>query len=170
MKEGYGRVWLYTILLLMQIFLSDYVNIGPYIYLCCLPLLVILLPIEQNTSISMGLAFLAGLIVDLLGDGIPGLNAAAAVALAAVRKPLFWAFFNKNNIDRGDLPSIQEAGIFRHINFLAASLAVFFIVYIGLDSAGMESILTTVLRFVLSIAANLVLLVVLDYFMLNAHR
>jgi rod shape-determining protein MreD len=170
MKDNWGRILFYVIILALQIVLSGYVNIGPYIYLCCLPLLVIYLPLDQETGVSMIVAFACGLIVDFLCDGIMGLNAAAAVALAAVRKPLYAACFSKDNLERAVIPTIQEAGVLRHINFILVSLAVYFIVYICLDSVGMESLTTTLLRFVLSCAANLVLILALDYSMFNSRR
>ena len=170
MKDNWGRILFCAILLLIQIVLSGYVNVGPYIYLCCLPLLVIYLPLYQETGVSMIIAFACGLVVDVLCDGITGLNAAAAVALAAARKPLYAACFSKDNLERAVIPTIQEAGVLRHINFILASLAVYFIVYICLDSVGMESLQTTLLRFVLSCAANLVIIRALDYSMFNSRR
>ena len=170
MKDNWGRFWFYAALLIIQIVLSGYVNVGPYIYLCCLPLIVIYLPLYQEISLSMLIAFGCGLLVDILCDGIVGLNAAAAVALAALRKPIFAAFFTKDNIERAVIPTIRETGVFRHVNFIFTSLMVFFLVYICLDSVGMESIQTTVLRLVLSCAANLVLILAIDYFMFNTRR
>ena len=170
MKDNWGRFWFYAALPIIQIVLSGYVNVGPYIYLCCLPLIVIYLPLYQETSLSMLIAFGCGLLMDILCDGIVGLNAAAAVALAALRKPIFAAFFTKDNIERAVIPTIRETGVFRHVNFIFTSLMVFFLVYICLDSVGMESIQTTVLRLVLSCAANLVLILAIDYFMFNTRR
>ena len=170
MKDNWGRFMFFAALLLIQIVLSDYVNVGPYIYLCCLPLIVIYLPLYQETFLSMLIAFGCGLVVDILCDGILGLNAAAAVALAAVRKPLFAAFFTRDNLERGVIPTIRETGIFRHINFIFISLLIYFLVYIGLDSVGMESLQTTLLRLVLSCAANLALVLAIDYFMFNSRR
>lgn len=170
MKDNWGRFWFYAALLIIQIVLSGYVNVGPYIYLCCLPLIVIYLPLYQETSLSMLIAFGCGLLMDILCDGIVGLNAAAAVALAALRKPIFAAFFTKDNIERAVIPTIRETGVFRHVNFIFTFLMVFFLVYICLDSVGMESIQTTVLRLVLSCAANLVLILAIDYFMFNTRR
>ena len=170
MKDNWGRFMFFAALLLIQIVLSDYVNVGPYIYLCCLPLIVIYLPLYQETFLSMLIAFGCGLVVDILCDGILGLNAAAAVALAAVRKPLFAAFFTRDNLERGVIPTIRETGIFRHINFIFISLLIYFLVYIGLDSVDMESLQTTLLRLVLSCAANLALVLAIDYFMFNSRR
>jgi len=170
MKNRLGYILFYVILLLIQVVLSDFVNIGPYIYLCCLPLLVLYLPLDQHPVVSMLLAFLLGLTVDILCDGIPGLNAAAAVALAAVRRPLYSAFFTRDSLDRALIPTIQEVGILRHANLIFSSLAVYFIVYICLDAVGMESLTTTLLRLALSCIANLVLILALDFFMLNTRE
>ena len=170
MKDSWGRYMFYAALLIIQIVLSGYVNVGPYIYLCCIPLIVIYLPLYQQTSLSMLIAFGCGLIIDILCDGIVGLNAAAAVALAAVRRPLFAAFFTKDNLNRAVIPTIRESGVARHVNFILSSLLVYFLVYICLDSVGMESLQTTLLRLLLSVAANLVLVLAIYYFMFNSRR
>lgn len=170
MKDSWGRYMFYAALLIIQIVLSGYVNVGPYIYLCCIPLIVIYLPLYQQTSLSMLIAFGCGLIIDILCDGIVGLNAAAAVALAAVRRPLFAAFFTKDNLNRAVIPTIRESGVARHVNFILSSLLVYFLVYICLDSVGMESLQTTLLRLLLSVAANLILVLAIDYFMFNSRR
>lgn len=170
MKDNWGRFMFFATLLIIQIVLSKYANVGPYIYLCCLPLIVIYLPLYQETFLSMLTAFGCGLAVDVLCDGIVGLNAAASVALAAVRKPLFAAFFTRDNLERAVIPTIHETGVMRHINYIFISLLIYFIVYICLDSVGMESLQTTLLRLVLSCAANLVLVLAIDYFMFNSRR
>lgn len=170
MKDSWGRYMFYAALLIIQIVLSGYVNVGPYIYLCCIPLIVIYLPLYQQTSLSMLIAFGCGLLIDILCDGIVGLNAAAAVALAAVRRPLFAAFFTKDNLERAVIPTIRESGVARHVNFILSSLLVYFLVYICLDSVGMESLQTTLLRLLLSVAANLVLVLAIVYFMFNSRR
>ena len=170
MKGNLGRILFYLIMLAVQIVLSDHVNIGPYIYLCCLPLLVLSLPLYQDTAVSMVLAFLLGLVVDILCDGIIGLNAAAAVALAAVRKPLYAAFFSKDSLERAYIPTMQETGFIRHFNFILASVVVYFLVYICLDSAGMESLQTTLLRLLLSCVSNAAVILLLDYSLFNSQK
>jgi len=170
MKESLGRFFVIAAMLVIQIVLSDYVNVGPYIYLCCLPLIVLYLPLQQESYLSMLIAFGCGLAVDILCDGIVGLNAAATVALAAVRRPLYAAFFTKDSLERGIIPTIRETGVLRHVNYIFVSLLVYFLVYIGLDSVGMETLMTSLLRLVLSCTVNLVLILAIDYFMLNPRR
>ena len=159
MKTNPSKILFCAVVLFIQIVLSDFVNIGPYVYLCTVPMLVIYLSMDQDSIVSMLLALGFGLAVDALEDGVLGLNAVSAVALAAVRKPLFTI-----------IPSIQEVGIFKHINYILCSLVVYFVVYIFFDSIGLESFSTSLLRLVFSCAANLLLILGLDYFLLNTRR
>lgn len=170
MKTNPSKILFCAVVLFIQIVLSDFVNIGPYVYLCTVPMLVIYLSMDQDSIVSMLLALGFGLAVDALEDGVLGLNAVSAVALAAVRKPLFTIFFSKENLNRAVIPSIQEVGIFKHINYILCSLVVYFVVYIFFDSIGLESFSTSLLRLVFSCAANLLLILGLDYFLLNTRR
>ena len=85
MKTNPSKILFCAVVLLIQIVLSDFVNIGPYVYLCTVPMLVIYLSMDQDSIGSMLLAFGFGLAVDALEDGVLGLNAVSAVALAAVQ-------------------------------------------------------------------------------------
>ncbi len=145
------------LLLFMQLLVSGYINIWPMLYIAVFPLVLILLPYKTNSTPSMCIAFVLGLLVDILSDGILGLNATSAVALAYFRPVIFRLFVNKNTLE--NLVEINHGalGLSQFISITALSYATFFIFYITLDSWGYFSFIYTTIRFLINIVANTVI-------------
>ena len=76
-KSGFFAV--YAILVVAQMLLSNYFHLTQYILLSILPVMVLCIPLNVSTSASMVIAFVTGLLVDLLSEGLLGLNALAVV-------------------------------------------------------------------------------------------
>ncbi|MBQ5401675.1 MAG: hypothetical protein IIU16_02040, partial [Bacteroidales bacterium] len=84
------QIIIYAVVILLQVIINNYVNLGPMIYICLIPLLIIYLPLDQKPYLSLIIAFGLGLIIDILSDGVLGLNAGAATLIALVYRPLFY--------------------------------------------------------------------------------
>ena len=152
--NSFKYIFLGVILLLIQLLISGYVNIWPMLYIAVFPLLLITIPYNCNKTLAIVTAFAYGMIIDLLSDGVPGLNAAAAVALAYLR-PLFFRLV----IPKSTLENLTDVTT-RHISFTqflmitGLSYSIFFILYIILDAWGYFSFLYTFARFIINIIAN----------------
>lgn len=86
MKGNLWNIILYCLIFILQILICNYVDIGAYVYICILPLIIINIPMKTNINITMLAAFGIGLLLDMFAGGVMGLNAAAATMLA---KPVF---------------------------------------------------------------------------------
>jgi hypothetical protein len=94
----------------------------------------------------MLIAFASGLAVDWLAEGVIGLNAAALVPVALLRKSLIRIYFGEDLITRKDSFSLRKYGIAKVSAALFSALAVFLIIYIVLDGAGTRTILFNLIR------------------------
>jgi hypothetical protein len=83
---------LYFLMVLGQMVLCNFADFGPYIMLTMLPAMVICIPLTVSTPLCMFIAFATGLSVDWLSEGLIGINAAALVPVALMRKPLIRFF------------------------------------------------------------------------------
>lgn len=144
------------LLIICQILLSGYVNIWPVLYIAIFPQFLVLLPSSLNRSLYLVVAFILGLAIDIFADGVPGLNAAALVAMAYAR-PLVLKFV----LTRGGLESTETLPLLprtvelpKLVLLNAIMLAIFFTVYVVLDSAGSFTFWYTILKIVLCIIAN----------------
>lgn len=141
-------------LLLIQLLISGYINIWPMLYIAVFPLLVITLPYTCNHIVSILVAFCFGLLIDILSDGVLGLNAASIVALAYFRPLLFRVAVSKTTLENTIEITQRTIGTTQFLLVTALSYALFFTIYIALDSWGYFSFIYTTARFLLNIIIN----------------
>lgn len=152
--------WKYTtlgvLLIICQILLSEYVNIWPVLYIAIFPQFIILLPPAMNRSLYMLVAFALGLAIDIFADGVPGLNASALVAMAYSRPFMLKLVFSRANIESSDnLPLLPRSVEPQKLAVLDVIMhAIFFTVYILLDSAGSFSFWYTLFKIAICIIVN----------------
>ena len=145
-----------AIVIVCQILVSEYVNIWAVLYIAVFPQFVILLPPTINRSVYLLIAFALGLSIDLFADGVLGLNAAALTAMAYIRPAILKFTVPKTSFESYDnqplIPRTVELPKLALLDTLL--LAVFFTVYVLLDSAVSFSAGYTLLKIVLCVAAN----------------
>ncbi|MBR0223317.1 MAG: hypothetical protein IJL93_03475 [Bacteroidales bacterium] len=125
---------IYCILLfLLQLVLSDYVHLGPWVCLSLLPLLILQIPLSRSPHVVMLIAFGLGLGLDILSDGVPGLNAFAAVLAAAPRKFFYRLLVNSDRQDKTEVPLLQEVGLVKYLKYLGLLAAIYLAAYILVD-------------------------------------
>lgn len=163
------QIIIYAVVILLQIIINNYVYLGPMVYICLIPLLVMYLPLDQKPYISLIIAFGLGLIIDILSDGVLGLNAGAATLLALVYKPLFYPVFQKNNYSKKFIPAIRESNIWHHVLYLLIIIAIYFLFYIAFDGLATTTLIVSLTRYLVNVAVNLVLAVVVDVTLFNKN-
>ncbi len=141
-------------LFLIQLLASGYINIWPILYIAVFPLLLIILPYNYNRIAAMFTAFGFGLLIDITSDGVLGLNAAAAVALTYFRPFIFRLVISKTTLENITELSTFKIATTQFIIITALSYAIFFALYITLDSWGYFSFLYTAARFLLNVVVN----------------
>ena len=159
MNLPFKYITLGAIIIICQILLSEYVNIWPVLYIAIFPLFIILLPANINRSASMLIAFLLGLCIDITADGVIGLNAAALVAMAYCREFVLKLTLSKGNLESAEnLPiSTRTVEIPKLLTINLLMLAIFFTVYVLLDSAASFPPLYTILKIALCVAVNCII-------------
>ena len=153
----------YVLLAAAQIIICNYMFLGPLVTLTLLPPLVMFLPLSQKTSVSMAVAFITGLAVDWISDGVLGLNTAALVPVALLQKPLIRLFVGDDIVVRGDAVSVNKSGWFKVLAPGAVALGLFLAIYIILDGAGTKTFLFNLGRWGCSFAACLPLEAIMVY-------
>ena len=127
---------LYCLLLIGQLILCNYATLGPYIMLSMLPAMVLCIPPSISTITGMFIAFASGLSVDWLSEGLLGLNTAAILPVALMRKGVIKIFMGEDIISRGDRFSYRKNGFAKISAAHSVCLITFLALYIILDGAG----------------------------------
>lgn len=162
MRKSYTAL-VYILLVVVQILLCNYFHVTPYITLSILPIMILCLPLKISTVAAMIIAFVTGLSVDFLAEGLIGINALALVPVAYVRKSLIGFVFGEDLISRGEDFSIRKNGLGEVSMAILLVQSLFLIIYIAADGAGTRPFWFNAARFGASLAAGyLVALLLVD--------
>lgn len=159
MRTGQNSKVLFIFLLICQIALCNFAHLGPYIMLSILPAMIMCIPLTVGTAGCMMIAFLTGLSVDWLSEGLIGINAAALIPVALARKTLIRVILGEDMINRMDSFSIRKNGLGKISTLMIAAGIIFLAVYITLDGAGTRPFWFCASRFGASLLANTALAV-----------
>ena len=144
----------YIFLLLVQLIISNYFRFTPYIMLSILPVMVLCISTRLDTLWTMLIAFATGMTVDLLSDGLLGLNALALVPVAFFRNPIIQLIFGKEIFARKEDFTLRSSGFAQVGLALLLAQALFLALYIWADGAGMRPFSFNLYRFLASLGAG----------------
>ena len=154
MRTGHNTKALYICLLICQIALCNFAHLGPYVMLSVLPAMIMCIPLSVGTAGCMLIAFLSGLSVDWLSEGLIGINAASLVPVALARTTLIRVILGEDMINRKDSFSIRKNGLGKILTLMIAAGIIFLAIYITLDGAGTRPFWFRATRFGVSLLAN----------------
>lgn len=147
----------YLLMLVLQILICNYLQVSPYITLSILPVMVLMLPIRYGTIVAMILAFLSGLSIDFLAEGLTGINSLAIVPVALLRTPFLRMVFGSAIFSRREDISIRRHGLIKMATAITLAQSLFLILYIWADTAGTRPFSFCLLRFILSLIPGVLL-------------
>ena len=151
---------LYFLMVLGQLVLCNFVDLSPFLTLTMLPAMVMCVPLTVSTPLCLLLAFATGLSVDWLSEGLIGINAAALVPVALMRKPLIRFFLGEDIITRSDSFSIRKNGIAKIAFIMLLATLIHLGIYVYLDGAGIRPTWFNLTRIGVSLACNYILAII----------
>ena len=154
-KSGFWAA--YLLLLLLQLLLSNHFLFTPYIMLSILPVMVLCIPIRVGTTGAMLIAAATGFAVDLLAEGVLGLNAIALIPVAYARNSLIRLIFGEELFAREEDFSVRRSGFGKVATAVMLAQALFLLVYVWVDAAGTRPFWFLAARFGASLGAGFLL-------------
>ena len=156
MKQGH---YFLTLLMLAaaQVLICNYLHLSQFIYLSILPAIILLIPIRFSTPVALCIAFICGMLTDLLGDGVLGLNTFALLPVALLRPSLIRLVCGEEIFARKEDISIARQGYIKISICLIVAQAIFLLLYIWADGAGTRPLWFNALRFFASLLAGFLL-------------
>ena len=123
---------LFFIMLLLQVLICNHIAI----FNVAVPIIFIYFIIRLPISIGQGwlftLSFLLGLIVDICAD-TPGVNALSCTLLAALKKPIYYAYVPKDDKTMDLIPSISSLGVATYCKFLVTLIGIYCILVFSIE-------------------------------------
>ncbi|MBQ6243850.1 MAG: hypothetical protein IJK55_03930 [Bacteroidales bacterium] len=144
----------YLLLLLAQIVLWNYFNFTQYLFVAFLPAMILCLPVSRSAVYAMVVAFLTGLAADFLVTGQLGLTSFALVPVALLRRPVITLVFGSELFARGEDLSFQRQGWQKFLLAVLLLTAVFLLLYLWVDDAGMHPFWFLAVKFAASLAVS----------------
>ena len=151
-KSGFYLV--YLLLTVIQMLICNYFHLSAYLMLSILPVLVLCLPLRVGTTGAMAIAFATGVSVDLLAEGMLGINTLALVPVAYVRKEVIRLIFGDELFAREEDFSVRKNGFGKVALAIFLVQALFLAVYVWADSAGTRPFSFNAIRFGVSLLAG----------------
>ena len=127
----------FILLFLAQVAVWNYFNFTPYLFVVFLPALILCLPLGYGTVRTMLIAFVAGLAADFLVSGQLGMTSFALVPVALMRQSVVRLAFGSELFARGEELSFHRQGWQKFLLCTAILTAIYLLVHIWVDSAGM---------------------------------
>lgn len=143
--------WMFVILTVAQMLITNYLHLSYYITLSLLPTLILFLPIRIGTVGAMVIAFITGFAVDFFAEGLIGINMLALVPVAFIRRSLLSLVFGGEIFSRQEDPSARKSGVGSLLLAILLAETLFLIIYIWADGAGVRPTWFNLLRFVCSL-------------------
>lgn len=155
--------WLAQVMLFKQIVLFDTAFCFLYV------VFILLLPIETNSLVLMGLAFLLGFLVDVFYDSL-GLHAFSLVLVAYLRNYWLGTITPQGGYDAGEGPTLAVNGLQW---FMVYSLPLVFIHHFVLfftEAGGFGIFWFTMQKVITSLVFTMSVIIFLQYFSLDRRR
>jgi len=149
------RFWfIFLLILAADILLGNFLNLGPYVCISLLPILILFLPVNYGGPAAMAIAFATAFAADFFTNGLLGLNIIALLPAAFSRGWIISLVFGSEVRARGEDLSLRKQGLPKMMLALLIMTAVFFAVYVWVDAAGTRSFGFNTLRWLLSSLAS----------------
>ena len=165
----FSNILFFVLVFLLQLVITDYLHLGPWITVNLLPFLILLIPLQRSEYIVMLSAFGLGLLLDILSGGVLGLNAFAAVVSAGPRKMLYRLLVNRDRKVPTEIPLIGNIGWAKYLKYLLALTALYMAAFILLDCVSVRPLGFILVRFAASTLASTGLELLLALSFQNRH-
>lgn len=152
--RGNNFFLLYLITVAAQILVNNYLNLSQFLFINCLPALILCVPYRIKSPLLLIITFITGFLVDLLAGGMVGLTLLALLPVAFLRNFLFQLILGEDTLDRMETLSSKKHGSFRVSMVLLLLVLLFFIIYVWTDSAGTRPLWFNTVKVLASTAAS----------------
>lgn len=153
--------FLFLILGLVQVLVGNNISLfniaTPFVFIYFL----IRLPLTLNKNLTMAIAFLAGLIIDIFSD-TQGMNALACTILAVARIPILKLYVTHNDDITSPIPSSKSLGVAVWLKYLLSTTLCYCLVITFIESFTIDNYLISLYRTVGSTIFSFILLFGID--------
>lgn len=158
----YKNIFRFILLLLLQIYVFDNINVwgylNPYVYV----LFILLLPLETPRFLLLFASFMMGFAIDYFANTM-GINMAACVLIAYLRPGLIRALSPKMELDPGLKIGIRDFGFRWFFIYTSVLVFVHHLIYFYLEIFRFDEFLLTLKKSVFSAIFSIIIIILSQY-------
>ena len=156
---------MFLLLMLIQIFICNHIAIFNIAIQIVFIYFIIRLPMSMNRSVLLTLAFFTGFVIDVFSDTL-GVNSLACTVMAALKRPVFYAYVDKDDRTKSITPCIATLGMATYAKFLLTLIVIYCLLVFSIEYfnfADVKEIVilaagSTLLTFILLLATDCLIL------------
>lgn len=147
---------LFVVVVLLQFFLFNNLNLGVYINPLIYVGFIVLLPMEIPAILLLLLGLAMGMVMDAT-MGTSGINTAASLFIAFVRPLVLNLTVGKDEVRDGGVPSTERLGMSKYYRYTSILIFLHCFIFFTLESLTWTFYYLTLLRIILSSFVTVVL-------------
>ncbi len=152
---------LFVVLILVQVLICNHIILfnvaAPFLFI----FLIIRLPLGLSNNLLFTISFFLGFIIDIFSDTL-GVNSLAAVILAAVKKPVFYAYIPRDDKTVEVMPCLATLGWAVYCKYLITMTAIFSFLVFSIEFFNFASIKEIIIMTVSSTVLSFLLILAFD--------
>lgn len=136
---------LFVVLVLVQALILNQIVLFHYAVCYIFIYFLVKLPLNVPANRILTLGFLLGLSVDMLSN-TPGLNALGCTLLASLKRPVYFAYEQRDDNTLGRKPGVSTMGWFNFCKYLLSMSAIYCVIVTFIESLNYESIANILIK------------------------
>jgi rod shape-determining protein mreD len=160
-KEILKLTVLFILMLLVQVLICNHIALFNVAIPVVFIYFIIRLPIAMGKGWLFTLAFLMGLCVDICSD-TPGVNSLASTLLAAFKRPIYYAYVQRDDKTKNLIPSISALGVATYCKFLVTMVGVYCLMAFTIEYFNFADVKEIVILSAASCCLTFIILLAID--------
>ncbi len=159
----------FIILLFVQVFILNQIEIGFGIQLMVYPLFIFLLPMKMNRITLLFIAFTFGIFIDAFSDTY-GLHTSALLLFAFLKPILFNLLFNQDDYDPLVEMNVLNMGVVWYIKLFGTLLFIHHFWFFFMEMFQLNKIGFVLQKTLLSLPLSFLISILLQYLFVKKHK
>ncbi|MDE6143010.1 MAG: rod shape-determining protein MreD [Muribaculaceae bacterium] len=157
---------LFVIMLLIQVLICNHIALFNVAVPIVFIYFIIRLPIDIGKGFLFTLAFLLGLCIDICSDTL-GVNSLATTLLAAFKRPIFFAYVQRDDKTKSLVPSISSLGVGTYCKYLVSMIGIYCIMAFSIEYFNFADVKEIVILSASSCCLTFIILLAIDCLIIN---
>jgi rod shape-determining protein MreD len=160
---------LFIVLVLVQVLICNHIMLFNYATPLIFIYFIIRMSLGVNINWVMTFAFLIGFCVDMFSDTL-GMNTLTCTIVSAIKKPILFAYCQKDDSLNDIIPSISSLGIWIYSKFMFTIVMIYSLIFFTLEYMSLMNILDIILSAVCSSLLTFILILGIDSLLMSQRE